>query len=151
MEIEYDGFKLGDKGHGDRTAKRNVTVDHFSKWFLHLFMDADPASPTYNQPLRFYGPYSGFAVYVKKEDVQPPSEVWDTACVDNGWGTSDDELHGLIGNCHKPLSHYNCMNVAHDEDEKLCEAYGKSSDVKGTLMKGAFGSFFVPHEEQVLV
>lgn len=151
MEIEYDGFQLGDKGHGDRTAKRNVTVDHFSKWFLHLFMDADPASPTYNQPLRFYGPYSGFAVYIKKEDVQPPSEVWDTACVDNGWGTSDDELHGLIGNCHKPLSHYNCMNVAHDEDEKICEAYGKSSKVEGSLMKGAFGSFFVPHEEQVLV
>merc|ERR1711918_141982 len=77
--VEYDGFKLGDKGHGDMTSKRNMTVDHFSKWFLHLFVDADPDSPTYNQPVRFYGPYSGFAVYVNVDKTAPPpAEVFTT-------------------------------------------------------------------------
>merc|ERR1719487_2136104 len=65
--VEYDGFKMGDKGHGDMKAKRNMTVDHYIKWFLHVFVDADKTSPTFGQPVRFYGPYSGFAVYVKFE------------------------------------------------------------------------------------
>jgi len=144
MALEYDGFKLGDEGHGDMTAKRNVTVDHYSKWFLHLFIDADPESPTYNQPLRFYGPYSGFAVYVAKNDTVPPSEVWDTACVDNGWGTPEEHT-GLLG-CNKPLSHYDCMNVEKTHPE-VCAPYEKSnSTVAGALTKGAFGSFWVPNE-----
>lgn len=142
MEIEYDGFKMGDAGNGDMTAKRNVTVDHFSKWFLHLFMDADPESPTYNQPLRFYGPYSGFAVYVAKNDTAPPPEVWDTACVDNGWGTKEEKT-GLF-RCDRPLSHYDCMNVEKTHKE-VCTPYEKSkSSAAGTLTKGAFGSFWVP-------
>lgn len=142
MEIEYDGFQLGDEGHGDMTAKRNVTVDHYSKWFLHLFMDADPESPTYNQALRFYGPYSGFAVYVKREVGAPPDEVFTTACVDNGWGTKE-EKSGLF-RCDKPLSKYDCMNVEKTNPE-VCTPYEKSkSTAAGTLMKGSFGSFWVP-------
>lgn len=27
--VEYDGFKMGDKGNGDMKAKRNMTVDHY--------------------------------------------------------------------------------------------------------------------------
>merc|ERR1712086_707526 len=72
-----DGYKMGDAGHGDMKAKRNMTVDHYSKWFLHMFMDADKSSPTYGQPVRFYGPYSGFAVYVSFNKTVPPAEVWD--------------------------------------------------------------------------
>jgi len=54
-----------------------MTVDHYSKWFLHLFVDADPDSPTYNQVVRFYGPYSGFAVYVNiDKSGPPPAEVF---------------------------------------------------------------------------
>merc|ERR1719191_1803293 len=107
--VEYDGFKLGDKGHGDMTKKRNMTVDHYIKWFLHMFVDADKTSPTYGQPVRFYGPYSGFAVYVSVNATAPPAEVWDTACVDNGWNDSESKpLHPCFG--HK-LSEYSCMNV----------------------------------------
>merc|ERR1719392_370193 len=96
--VEYDGFKLGDKGHGDMKAKRNMTVDHYIKWFLHVYVDADPTSPTYRQPVRFYGPYSGFAVYVKFDKGAPPAEVWDTACVENGWGTNESKpLHPCTG------------------------------------------------------
>jgi len=128
MGIEYDGFQLGDKGHGDMTKKRNVTVDHYSKWFLHLFVDADPESPTYNTALRFYGPYSGFAVYVKKNFTAPPANTWDTACVDNGWGTKESG-GWLFENCAKnggkPLSHYNCMN--YDKSEQ-CAPYEKSEE-----------------------
>jgi len=106
------------------TAKRNVTVDHYSKWFLHLFVDADPESPTYNQALRFYGPYSGFAVYVQRDTTAPPSDVWDTACVDNGWGTKESG-GWLFENCKgKPLSNYDCMN--YDSSEQ-CAPYAKSS------------------------
>lgn len=142
MEIEYDGFKMGDAGHGDMKAKRNVTVDHYSKWFLHLFMDADPESPTFNQPLRFYGPYSGFAVYVAKNDTAPPSEVFDTACVDNGWGTKEEKT-GLF-RCDRPLSHYDCMNVEKTHPE-VCTPYEKSStSAEGSMTQGAFGSFWVP-------
>jgi len=153
LGIEYDGYKLGDKGHGDKDAIRNMTVDHFSKWFLHLFIDADPASPTYNRPVRFYGPYSGFAVYVQKDDGPPPAEVWDTACVINGWGTSDGEVSGLL-NCHKPLAHYNCMNY---DKSAVCEPYeGKNTesddvDVHLDYVRGSSGSFIVPHQEAELL
>merc|ERR1711904_259190 len=96
--VEYDGFKLGDKGHGDMKAKRNMTVDHYIKWFLHVFVDADKTSPTFGQPVRFYGPYSGFAVYVKFDKVQPPAEVWEQICPDNGWGPSEFKpLHPCKG------------------------------------------------------
>jgi len=114
--VEYDGFKLGDKGHGDMKSKRNMTVDHYIKWFLHVFVDADRSSPTYGQPVRFYGPYSGFAVYVKVEKKQPPAEVWDTACVDNGWGMKAEKCHG------KKLSEYQCMNVEKKHPE-VCKPY----------------------------
>jgi hypothetical protein len=118
--VEYDGFKLGDKGHGDMTKKRNMTVDHYLKWFLHLFVDADKSSPTYGQPVRFYGPYSGFAVYVKIDKTAPPAEVWDTVCVDNGWGTGEFKpLRRCTG--HK-LSEYHCMNVEKKHPE-VCKPY----------------------------
>jgi len=118
--VEYDGFKLGDKGHGDMTKKRNMTVDHYIKWFLHVFVDADKASPTYNQPVRFYGPYSGFAVYVSVNKTAPPAEVWDTACVDNGWGEDDSKpIKPCFG--HK-LSEYHCMNVEKKHPE-ICKPY----------------------------
>merc|ERR1719473_657811 len=118
--VEYDGFKLGDKGHGDMKAKRNMTVDHYVKWFLHIFMDSDKASPTYGQPVRFYGPYSGFAVYVNINKTAPPAEVWDTVCVDNGWGTGEFKpLRRCQG--HK-LSEYHCMNVEKKHPE-VCKPY----------------------------
>jgi len=142
--VEYDGYKLGDKGHGDMTKKRNMTVDHYMKWFLHLFIDADKESPTYGQPVRFYGPYSGFAVYVSVNKTAPPAEVWDTACVDNGW--RDDEfkpLHPCTG--HK-ISEYSCMNVEKKHPE-VCKPYeGKQSSpaAEGSMLTGNFGSLFIP-------
>lgn len=118
--VEYDGFKLGDKGHGDMTKKRNMTVDHYIKWFLHVFMDADKASPTFGQPVRFYGPYSGFAVYVQVNKTAPPPEVWDTACVENGWGTGEG---GVFSKCTgKKLKEYPCMNVEKKHPE-VCKPY----------------------------
>mmetsp|Transcript_61453 Transcript_61453/g.193717 ORF Transcript_61453/g.193717 Transcript_61453/m.193717 type:complete len:551 (-) Transcript_61453:126-1778(-) len=117
LGVEYEGFKLGDKGHGDMTRKRNMTVDHYVKWFLHLFVDADKASPTYGQPVRFYGPYSGFAVYVGINATAPPPEVWDTACVDNGWGVKEGK--DCMG---KKLSEYSCMNVEKKHPE-VCKPY----------------------------
>ena len=42
---------------------KTVIVDHYSKWFFHLFVDAEKGSETYGLPLRFYSPYAGFAVY----------------------------------------------------------------------------------------
>lgn len=124
MGIEYDGFKLGDKGHGDMTRKRNMTVDHWVKWFLHLFIDADKSSPTYGQPVRFYGPYSGFAVYVSVNKTAPPAEVWENACVDNGWGEPDHK------NClGKKLSEYPCMNVEKKHPE-VCKPYeGRAEEI----------------------
>jgi hypothetical protein len=120
MGVEYDGFKLGDKGHGDMTKKKDMIVDHYIKWFLHLFVDADPQSPTYQQPVRFYGPYSGFAVYVKFEKTQPPAEVFDTVCVENGWGTKEFKpLRPCMG---KKLSTYHCMNVE-KKNPDVCKPY----------------------------
>jgi len=123
--VEYDGFKMGDEGHGDMTAKKNMTVDHYIKWFLHLYVDADKESPTYGQPVRFYGPYSGFAVYVDFKKGQPPAEVWDTVCVDNGWGTK--EFKPLKHCTGKKLNTYHCMNVekAHPE---VCKPYENKAE-----------------------
>jgi len=123
--VEYDGFKLGDKGSGDMTSKRNMTVDHYSKWFLHLYVDADPESATYNQPVRFYGPYSGFAVYVDIDRSAPPAEVFTTACVDNGWGTPELKIPGK--KCTGvPLSSYGCMNVEKTHPE-VCAPYASEA------------------------
>merc|ERR1712110_215142 len=122
------------------TAKRNMTVDHYVKWFLHLFIDADPSSPTYRKPVRFYGPYSGFAVYVDyKLGEEPPAEVWDTACVENGWGTPEWKFpwNKCTG---KPLSEYKCMNVEKHHPE-LCQPYEHGAKtVGGSMLSGAFGS-----------
>lgn len=127
--VEYDGFSLGDRGQGDMTRKRNMTVDHWVKWFLHLFVDADKASPTYGQPVRFYGPYSGFAVYVSVNKTQPPAEVWDTACVDNGWGEHEAKyLHPCMG---KKLSEYACMNVEKKHPE-VCRPFEGMGAAKAT-------------------
>jgi len=144
--VEYDGFKLGDKGHGDMKAKRNMTVDHYIKWFLHVYVDADPTSPTYRQPIRFYGPYSGFAVYVKFDKTVPPAEVWDHVCPDNGWGEEESKpIHPCKG---KKISDYKAMIVekAHPE---VCDFLKNKTiqDVEGLggdHIRGNFGSFFAP-------
>jgi len=151
--VEYDGYKMGDKGNGDMKAKRNMTVDHYSKWFLHLFMDADKSSPTYGQPVRFYGPYSGFAVYVSINNTQPPAEVWDTACVGelNGWPDSGEKkpLHPCLG---KKITDYPCMVVGKTHPE-VCDPWVNdtaSADVEAIdspqfeTYKGAFGSVRIP-------
>jgi hypothetical protein len=140
--VEYEGFKLGDKGHGDMTKKRVMLVDHYVKWFLHLFMDANKSSPTYGQPVRFYGPYSGFAVYVSVNKTQPPPEVWDTACVDNGWDTEEFKpLHKCTG---KKISTYKCMNVEKTHPE-VCKPYENGAgNSEVSNYKGSFGSIFVP-------
>merc|ERR1740138_997267 len=118
--VEYDGFKLGDSGHGDMTKKRNMTVDHYAKWFLHLFVDADKSSPTYGQPVRFYGPYSGFAVYVSFEKKAPPEDVWSLVCPDNGWGTGEDKpIHPCKG---KTVKDYPAMVVEKVHPE-VCTPY----------------------------
>jgi len=123
--VEYDGFKLGDKGHGDMTKKRNMTVDHYIKWFLHLFIDADKASPTFGQPIRFYGPYSGFAVYVSVNKTQPPVEVWEYACPDNGWGTKESKgLHPCKG---KKITDYPCMVVEKVHPE-VCDPWANATE-----------------------
>lgn len=129
IDVEYDGFKLGDKGHGDMTRKKTMLVDHWTKWFLHLFVDANKTSPTYGQPVRFYGPYSGFAVYVSVNKTKPPEEVWDTACVNNGWGTVNKK--SCMG---KKLSAYKCMNVEKKHPE-VCAPYAhKSEDALTSVM-----------------
>jgi len=151
--VEYDGFKMGDKGNGDMKSKRNMTVDHYSKWFLHLFMDADKQSPTYGQPVRFYGPYSGFAVYVAVNKTQPPAEVWDTACVGtlNGWPSSE---HKPIFPCEgKKITDYPCMVVGKTHKE-VCDPWVNASAAFNQSMqytspqfatyKGAFGTVRMP-------
>jgi len=154
--VEYDGFKMGDKGHGDMKAKRNMTVDHYSKWFLHMFMDADKKSPTYGLPVRFYGPYSGFAVYVNINKTQPPAEVWDTACVGelNGWPSNEHKpLHPCVG---KKITDFPCMVVGKNPDTPgVCAPWANASsdldvmaDRKGMpqfeTYKGAFGTIRIP-------
>jgi len=149
--VEYDGFKMGDKGHGDMKAKRNMTVDHYLKWFLHLFMDADKSSPTYGQPVRFYGPYSGFAVYIAINKTQPPAEVWDTACVGdlNGWPSTEHK--SCLG---KKVTDYPCMVVGGGHKE-VCDPYVNASEVVGEkepefdTYKGAFGTLRIPRNAEL--
>jgi hypothetical protein len=122
--VEYDGFKLGDKGHGDMTKKRNMTVDHYVKWFLHVYVDADKTSPTFGQPVRFYGPYSGFAVYVNVNKTQPPADVWTDVCPDNGWDTSDFKpLHPCKG---KKVTDYKAM-VVEKKHPEVCDPWKPKS------------------------
>jgi len=149
--VEYDGFKLGDKGHGNMKAKRNMTVDHYIKWFLHVYVDADKTSPTFGQPVRFYGPYSGFAVYVKFEKKAPPAEVWEQICPDNGWGDSE----------RKPIHPCKGKTIAESKDQimivekkhpEVCSPYvnGTSFDLEesnGEVLKGSFGTIFTPKQD----
>jgi len=155
--VEYEGFKMGDKGNGDMKAKRNMTVDHYSKWFLHLFMDADKSSSTYGQPVRFYGPYSGFAVYIAINKTQPPSDVWDTACVGdlNGWPS--DEHKPIFPCLGKKITDYPCMVVGSSHKE-VCDPWAKKAGQEAPMpvpmanetagqfetYKGAFGSVTIP-------
>jgi len=148
--VEYDGFKLGDKGHGDMKAKRNMTVDHYIKWFLHVYVDADKSSPTYGQPVRFYGPYSGFAVYVKFEKKAPPADVWELICPENGWGESENKpIHPCKG---KTLADSKSqIMVVEKVHPEVCNPYtnGTSVNLKsssGNMLKGSFGTIFMPEE-----
>jgi len=150
--VEYDGFKMGDSGNGDMKAKRNMTVDHYVKWFLHIFMDADKTSATYGQPVRFYGPYSGFAVYVDINKTKPPAEVWDTACVGelNGWPSKEHKVFPCEG---KKIKHYPAMVVGKTHKE-VCDPYvnatlaiDQSAQQTAPLLdtyKGAFGTVRIP-------
>lgn len=158
--VEYDGFKLGDKGHGDMKAKRNMTVDHYIKWFLHVYVDADKASPTYGQPVRFYGPYSGFAVYVKFDKVAPPAEVWEQVCPDNGWGTPEVKpLHKCAGK--KIVDFKEQIMVVEKKHPEVCDPYTKgashknfeASNTPSEFIQGNFGSIVMPREsvEQIVV
>merc|ERR1712232_906900 len=98
--VEYADFKFGEsKGHGDMTKKRNMTVDHYIKWFLH--------------------------VYVDFKKVQPPAEVWETVCPDNGWGES--EFKPIMGCKGKKLSAYSCMNVEKKHPE-ICKPYENAGE-----------------------
>lgn len=153
LGVEYADWNLGDKKPNwfeAMKARKNMTVDHYSKWFLHLFVDADPESPTYKQPVRFYGPYSGFAVYKSVEAKQPPAEVWDTACVDNGWGTEEIKpFHPCRG---KKLDTYKCMNVEKKHPE-VCTPWehGAGAGEVQEMLKGAFGNIVVPKMEEMTV
>jgi len=153
LGVEYADWELGDKKPNWRKAmqvKKNMTVDHYSKWFLHLFVDADPESPTYKQPVRFYGPYSGFAVYKSVVAGAPPAEVFDTACVDNGWGTHEIKpFHPCRG---KKIDTYKCMNVEKKHPE-VCQPWenGAGSGDTEMILKGAFGSLIVPKVEEMTV
>ncbi|CAJ1343454.1 unnamed protein product [Effrenium voratum] len=140
--VEYAGFQLGDKGHGDMTKKRNMTVDHYLKWFLHIFVDADKTSPTFGQPVRFYGPYSGFAVYVSFNKTAPPEAVWEYACPENGWGETEHKaLHPCKG---KKITDYPCM-VVEKKHPEVCKKYAQPGlsdvEVMADRMQGSFGSF----------
>jgi len=147
--VEYDGYKLGDKGHGDMKAKRNMTVDHYIKWFLHVFVDADKESSTFGQPVRFYGPYSGFAVYVKFDKVAPPEDVWSLICPDNGWGSHESKpLHPCKGKTIQDFKDQ--VMVVEKKHPEVCAPFvnGTSTTAQdGEVMKGAFGSFFMPKED----
>jgi len=152
--VEYDGYKMGDKGNGDMKAKRNMTVDHYSKWFLHLFVDADKNSATFGQPIRFYGPYSGFAVYIAFNKTVPPAEVWDTACVGalNGWPSSEHKpLHHCEG---KKIKSYPCMVVGKNHKE-VCDPWVNDTSTADEVevmpqyhtYTGAFGTVRIPFNE----
>jgi len=136
------------------TKKRIMTVDHYVKWFLHLFVDADKSSPTFGQPVRFYGPYSGFAVYITFNKTVPPPEVWEDACVGalNGWGTSEIKpLHPCEG---KKVTDFPCM-VVEKEHPEVCKPWASSSSVdleeaplEFERFSGAFGSVHIPKQGQ---
>merc|ERR1712054_560415 len=134
-----------DKGHGDMKSKRNMTVDHYVKWFLHVYVDADKSSPTHGQPVRFYGPYSGFAVYVKFEKVAPPADVWELVCPDNGWGSSESKpVHPCKGKTI--VESADQIMVVEKKHPEVCNVYTNSTktefDVSNSeLFKGNFGSF----------
>merc|ERR1711959_371410 len=148
--VEYDGFKMGDKGNGDMKKKRNMTVDHYAKWFLHVFVDADKTSPTFGQPVRFYGPYSGFAVYVKFEKKQPPAEVWEQICPDNGWGESESKpIHPCKG--ETILDSKDQIMIVEKKHPEVCSPYvnGTLENLQpssGEVIKGSFGTIFAPKE-----
>jgi len=153
--VEYDGFKLGDKGHGDMKAKRNMTVDHYIKWFLHVYVDADKASPTFGQPVRFYGPYSGFAVYVKFDKTAPPANVWTDICPDNGWGESESKpIHPCKG---KTVAESKAgIMVVEKVHPEVCNHYvnGTVGDVDvadGELLQGNFGTIFMPNKLKEII
>jgi hypothetical protein len=149
--VEYDGFKMGDKGNGDMKKKRNMTVDHYVKWFLHVFVDADKTSPTFGQPVRFYGPYSGFAVYVSVNKTAPPANVWTEVCPDNGWGETESKpVHPCKG---KVVKDYPAMVVEKKHPEVCTPWVGgqQKSSASVEKLQGAFGSVFVPQEETTLV
>jgi hypothetical protein len=153
--VEYDGFKLGDKGHGDMKAKRNMTVDHYIKWFLHVYVDADKASPTFGQPVRFYGPYSGFAVYVKFDKTAPPANVWTDICPDNGWGESESKpIHPCKG---KTIAESKAgIMVVEKVHPEVCNDYvnGTVGDVDvsdGELLQGNFGTIFMPNKPKEII
>lgn len=150
--VEYADFELGDERPNwfeSMKVKKNMTVDHYTKWFLHLYVDADENSPTYGQPVRFYGPYSGFAVYKKVEATVPPADVWDTACVDNGWGTKEFKP---FKNCNgKKLNTYKCMNVEKEHPE-ICQPYENGAGkAEADVIRGGFGSLVLPKAEQMAV
>jgi len=114
-----------------------MLVDHYQKWFLHLFMDADPNSPTYRQPVRFYGPYSGFAVYVNVNATKPSDDVWEQACPDNGWGQPEKKKE-CIG---KKITDFPCMNVEKKNPEVCSPWAPKVSASVGDYVSGAFGHY----------
>jgi hypothetical protein len=149
--VEYADWNLGDKKpnwfHAMK-AKKNMTVDHYSKWFLHLFVDADPESPTYKQPVRFYGPYSGFAVYKSVKEGAPPAEVWDTVCVDNGWGTHEFKP---FKHCDgKKLDTYKCMNVEKKFPEVCAPFEHGAGSGDAEFIKGGFGNILLPKTEMTV-
>mmetsp|Transcript_26717 Transcript_26717/g.69121 ORF Transcript_26717/g.69121 Transcript_26717/m.69121 type:complete len:551 (+) Transcript_26717:109-1761(+) len=133
---------------GSRQKRKEMVVDHYMKWFLHAWFDADPTSPTYKMPVRFYGPYSGFAVYASVNATTPPPEVWTDACVDNTWGTPDAK--DCVGK--KFGTDYQCMNVE-KTDPAVCAPWaGSKTDehVPREFVVGHYGSFMVPQEEMVV-
>merc|ERR1712226_1802702 len=68
-------------------GNRSITVDHYAKWFFHVFVDADKSSPTYTQIMRFYSPYAGFAVYHGWEFESPSIKfptVWNDTLPEKG-------------------------------------------------------------------
>jgi hypothetical protein len=72
---------------------KTVIVDHYSKWFFHLFVDAEKGSETYGLPLRFYSPYAGFAVY-HTWILEDPEKI--------KWNVWNDSLPATVDKCMNP-------------------------------------------------
>merc|ERR1711918_9364 len=89
------------------------------------------------------------SVYVKIENKAPPAEVWDTACVDNGWGTHEFKpLHRGMG---KKLSEYKCMNVEKTHPE-VCQPFENGAGHgDADVLRGGFGSVVLPLQQDVVV